>query len=160
MIDANKPASVIPSVEKSILVALPLEAAFKLFTQGLTTWWPLATHSVGAADAVSCHIEEHEGGRVYEVDKDGIESPWGVVLAWEPPHRFMMSWRPGRGEDTAQELEVLFEAEGDGARLKVIHRNWEILGEKATETRAGYITGWDIVLGHYTTQIETVAAGA
>ena len=148
MIDANKPASVLPPVEKSIQVALPVEAAFNLFTQGFTTWWPLAAFSVGAADAVSCHIEEHEGGRVYEIDKDGTESPWGVVLAWEPPHRFMMSWHPGREEDTAQELEVLFEAEGDGTRLEVSHRGWEVLGEKGAEFREGYVTGWEIVLGH------------
>ena len=53
MIDANKPATVIPPVEKSIQVALPVEAAFKLFTQGLSTWWPLAAFSVGGGDAVS-----------------------------------------------------------------------------------------------------------
>ncbi|MCH7664038.1 MAG: hypothetical protein IH859_09260 [Chloroflexi bacterium] len=72
----------------------------------------------------------------------------------------MMSWHPGRGEETAQELEILFEADGDSTRLELIHRDWKILGDKAAETREGYITGWDIVLGHYLTQIESVAAGS
>jgi uncharacterized protein YndB with AHSA1/START domain len=158
MIDANKPESVIPPVEKSIQVALPLEEAFNLFTRGLTTWWPLASHSVGEDDAVSCHVEEHEGGRVYEVNKDGTEAPWGTVLTWEPPHRFMMTWHPGYDSNMATELEVLFESEGEGTRLDLIHRNWENLAERAKETREGYLTGWDFVLGQYLTQIKTVAA--
>lgn len=160
MIDANKPGFTIPPVEKSIQVALPLEEAFNLFTTGLSSWWPLAIHAVRQDDddVVSCKIEEHEGGRVYEIHKDGSEATWGTVLAWEPPQRFMMSWHPGRDENTAQELEVLFEAEGEGTRLELIHRGWEILGEEAEKTREGYITGWDDVLGHYLTQIESVAA--
>ncbi len=158
MIDANKPESVLPPVEKSIQVSLPVEAAFNLFTQGITTWWPLATKSVGQAEAESCHVEGHEGGRVYEIQKDGSEAPWGTVLAWEPPHRFMMSWHPGRDENTAQELEVRFETEGEGTRLELIHRGWEILGDKAKETREGYASGWDNVLGHYLTQMKAVAA--
>ena len=158
MIESNKPESVLPPVEKSLQVSLPVEAAFNLFTQGITTWWPLATHSVGLAEAESCHVEEHEGGRVYEIKKDGTEAPWGTVLAWEPPHRFMMSWHPGRDENTAQELEVRFETEGEGTRLELIHRGWEIFGDKAKETREGYVSGWDIVLGHYLTQMKAVSA--
>lgn len=158
MIEANKPESVLPPVEKSLQVSLPVKAAFNLFTHGLTTWWPLATHSTGQAEAESCHVEEHEGGRVYEIQKDGTEAPWGTVLAWEPPHRFMMSWHPGRDENTAQELEVRFETEGEGTRLELIHRGWEILGDEAKVTREGYVSGWDIVLGHYLTQMKVVAA--
>ncbi|MBW8012110.1 MAG: hypothetical protein FVQ83_12865 [Chloroflexi bacterium] len=157
MIDANKPEVVLPPVEKSIQVSLPVDAAFKLFTQGLSTWWPLASHSVGLDKVESCIVEEHEGGRVYEIQKDGSEAPWGTVLAWEPPHRFMMSWHPGRDENTAQELEVLFDAEGEGTRIELIHRGWETLGDKAKETREGYITGWDTVLGNYVTQMKAIA---
>lgn len=160
MIDVNKAEDLIPPVEKSLRVSLPVEAAFKLFTQGLSTWWPMVTHSVGLADTESCHVEEHEGGRVYEIQKDGTEAPWGTVLAWEPPHRFMMSWHPGRDESTAQELEVLFETEGEGTRVELIHRGWEALGERAKETREGYVSGWDDVLGHYLTELKTVPANS
>ncbi len=156
--DAKKAESALPPVEKSLLVSLPVEAAFNLFTRDLTTWWPLATHSVSQAEAVSCHVEEHEGGRVYEIQEDGAEAPWGTVLAWEPPHRFMMSWHPGFDENAALELEVRFETEGEGTRLELIHRGWELLGEGAKETREGYVSGWDMVLGHYVTQMKSVAA--
>lgn len=137
-----------------------MDAAFNLFTKGMSSWWPLISHSVGEAETVSVHIEEHEGGRVYEIQKDGSEAPWGTVLAWEPPHRFMMTWYPGRDENTAQELEVLFEIEGEGTRVELIHRGWEALGEKGKETRAGYVTGWDTVLGHYLTEMKTVTANS
>lgn len=158
MIDAKNPESVLPPVEKSLQVSLPVEAAFKLFTQGLTTWWPLGTHSVGEAETVSCHIEEHVGGRVYEIQKDGSEALWGTILAWEPPDRFKMTWHPGRDESTAQEIEVRFKKEGEGTRLELTHRGWEILGDKAKETRAGYVSGWDKVLGDYLIRVKAAAA--
>lgn len=158
MMDANKPESKLSPVEKSIQVTLPLEAAFNLFTAGISSWWPLASHSVGEEDTLSCHIEEHQGGRIYEVNKDGSESTWGTVLAWEPPKRFMMSWHPGYESEKATEVEVLFESEGAGTRLVLIHRNWEMLGERAEKTRASYLTGWDLVLGRYLTEMEAVTA--
>lgn len=159
MIDAKNPESVLAPVEKSLQVSLPVEAAFKLFTQGLTTWWPLATHSVGGADTLSCYVEGRVGGRVYEIQKDGSEELWGTILAWEPPQRFVMSWHPGREESTAQEIEVRFHKEGEGTRLELIHRGWEILGDKAKEIRANYVSGWDKVLGHYTTRVKADANG-
>ena len=156
--DAQHAENLVAPVEKTLQVPLSVEAAFNLFTRDLTTWWPLASHSVGLAEAKTCHVEEHEGGRVYEIQEDGTEAPWGTVLAWQPPHRFMMSWHPGRDATKAQELEVRFEAEGEGTRLELIHRGWELLGEAAQETRDSYVSGWDIVLGHYVTQMKAVAA--
>ena len=95
---------------------------------------------------------------MYEIQKDGTEAPWGTVLVWEPPHRFMMSWHPGRDENTAQELEVRFKSEGEGTRLELIHRGWEILGDMAEETRIGYDSGWDNVLEHYLTRMKALIA--
>ena len=158
MIDTHKLESVLPPVEKSLIVSLSVEAAFNLFTQGFSTWWPMVTHSVGLAETISCHVEEYVGGRVYEIQKDGSEVLWGTILAWEPPHRFIMSWHPGRDENTAQEVEVRFENEGEGTRLKLIHRGWETLGDEAQKTREGYVSGWDMVLGNYLNQMKTVIA--
>jgi hypothetical protein len=37
----------------------------------------------------------------------------------------------------------------DGTLVELEHRDWEVLGEKASETRNGYDQGWEMVLGRY-----------
>lgn len=140
---------VIAPVVKSIQVSLPVETAFQLFTDGIARWWPLVTHSVGGVDAFSCHIEGRVGGRIYEVMKDGQESTWGTLLAWEPPQRLRFTFHPGRAADSAQTVEVVFQAEGGGTRLTLTHRGWDALGADGVGKRAGYETGWDVVLGEF-----------
>ena len=80
-------------------------------------------------------FEEQVGGRIYERHADGGEGEWGRVLAWEPPARFVMSWYPGNDDSKATELEVRFTAEGDGTRVDLEHRGWEILADEGQETR-------------------------
>jgi hypothetical protein len=146
---AQTPVGLLAPIKKSIAVSIPVEEAFRLFTEEIHTWWPLASHSVGEERAESCVLEGKPGGRFYEVMDDGSEADWGVVLVWEPPRRFVTTWHPGRERATAQKLEVVFTAEGEGTRLELIHSNWELLGERADETRQGYVKGWDYVLGLY-----------
>ena len=61
-----------------------------------------------------------------------------------------MSWYPGHDAAQATQLEVRFAAEGDGTRVDLEHTGWEILAERARETRNGYDAGWGTVLGYYT----------
>jgi uncharacterized protein YndB with AHSA1/START domain len=139
----------IEPVEKSIRVGLSVEAAFRLFTEGIGSWWPLSTHSVGLERAETCVLEGRPGGRLYETLADGSESLWGTVLVWEPPQRVVLTWHPGRKSGTAQELEVRFRASGSGTEVRLSHRGWETLGAQAIEVRDGYVSGWDHVLGFY-----------
>ena len=60
-----------------------------------------------------------------------------------------MSWYPGHDASRATELEVRFAAEGDGTRVELDHRGWEIHAEQAVETRDAYDGGWVTVLEHY-----------
>lgn len=133
------------AINKSVTVRRSVEEAFALFTDGIATWWPLATHSVYNERARTAVFEGRLGGRVYEVSVDGEKGVWGTVLVWEPPHRIVYSWHPGRGEETAQEVEIRFDAWDEGTRIEIEHRGWE----RAPEKRAGYDTGWDFVLGCY-----------
>jgi uncharacterized protein YndB with AHSA1/START domain len=139
----------IAPVVKSIVVPLPVEAAFRLFTEQVGHWWPLETHSVFGEEAVSCILEGKVGGRFYEVHKDRRQSDWGKILVWEPPHRLMLSFHPGRAPDSAQEVEITFREEGTGTRLTLTHRDWERLGERGQTMRDNYDSGWDSVLGKY-----------
>ena len=41
----------VPAIRREILVDAQPDAAFRVFTQGIGSWWPVATHSVYGADA-------------------------------------------------------------------------------------------------------------
>jgi len=139
----------IEPVEKQIKVGLNQEAAFRLFTEDLNKWWPLATHSVGEEKAETCVFEGHEGGRIYETMKDGSQAGWGKVLAWEPFEKVVFTWFPSRTADTAQEVTVSFREISGGTQVELVHTGWEMLGEKAQTGREGYDFGWDFVLANY-----------
>lgn len=147
----------LPPVVKTIAAPLGVEAAFKLFTDGLTTWWPLKSHSVFGEEAVECFFEGKEGGRLFEVNGKGEEGDWGRVLAWEPPRRVVFTWHPGRDAKTEQRVEVIFSAHGEGTQVVLRHGDWELLGDSAAKMRAGYDSGWDLVLGEYVKQGEMEA---
>jgi uncharacterized protein YndB with AHSA1/START domain len=149
------PAALAPVV-KSVTVALPLEAAFRLFTDDASRWWPLTTHSVFGDAAASCRLEGQVGGRFYEVHRDGTQqAEWGRVLAWEPPRRVLFSFYPGRNPDTAQQVEVLFQPDAAGTRITLTHHGWEQLGQASEKLRAGYDEGWAFVLAQYAAAAPT-----
>jgi hypothetical protein len=139
----------IEPVEKELKVGLPKEAAFKLFTEEIGAWWPLARHSVGGEQAQSCYFEGHAGGRIYEVMNDGREAEWGRVITWEPYDRVSFYWYPGRTPESAQKVSVSFSDFPDGTRVSLVHVGWEIRGENAQEDRDNYDIGWDFVLANY-----------
>ena len=145
-------------LRKSVTVSLAPPAAFSLFTDGIARWWPLHKYSICAERATTCVVEPRVGGHIYEVRDDGARFPWGEILAWEPPQRFVMTWYPGRTPETRQEVEVRFLAAGTGTRVELEHRDWQRLGEAATATRDGYAGGWDDVLGaHFRARAEREA---
>ena len=151
MIESATSVAIEPIV-KSLLVNLPVEAAFRLFTQETNRWWPLATHSVFGKEAAGCHLEGRVGGRFYEIHQDGRQSDWGQVLVWEPPARMALTFHPGRAPDQATELEITFQTESKGTRLTLIHRGWERCAPEVRARRDGYERGWDHVLQQYLSQ--------
>jgi uncharacterized protein YndB with AHSA1/START domain len=139
----------IEAVRKSLVVNCSPERAFEVFTREIGSWWPVHQYSIGQDRITEVVFEEQVGGRIFERHSDGGEGEWGRVLAWDPPSRFVMTWHPGSDPSQATELEVRFAAEGDGARVDLEHRGWEILAERAPESRKNYDSGWGDVLGYY-----------
>ena len=137
------------AVRKSVTVARPVEEAFRLYTDGIATWWPLETHSVAEKDAETVVFEARERGRLYERAKNGQEHLWGTILVWDPPSRIVHTWHPGGGEETAQEVEIRFLPDGDGTRVELVHSGWKKLGERMEQKMANYEGGWDFVLGRF-----------
>ncbi len=132
-------------IRRAITVQRGVEDAFRLFTDGLDTWWPVATHSYGGDDVERAVLEGRVGGRVYEVQKGGTEQDWAEVLVWEPPARIVLAWKIC--EPT--EVEVRFTAEGEGTRVELEHRGWERTREEDRARRESYTGGWAQVLGKY-----------
>jgi uncharacterized protein YndB with AHSA1/START domain len=126
----------IAPVQKAVRVKGSVEAAFRLFTQGIGKWWPLATHSISEGEAVTCIMEGRVGGRLFERDRAGREHLWGMVTAWEPPRRVAYTWHLHRPADMAQQVEVHFSDGGGGTTLvELTHSGWEKLGERGKTVR-------------------------
>lgn len=136
----------IPPVVKERTVALPPATAFELFTERMTDWWPVATHSIAGDRVAAIRFEGRVGGRVVEVADDGAEWAWGEVLAWDPPHRFLMSWHPNPAPQASSLLEVRFAPVEGGTTIVLEHRGWEEFGEPGGLMRQDYDAGWDVVL--------------
>lgn len=137
-------------IVKSIEVDRPLDEAFDLFVTRMAEWWPLASHSVGAAEARWCGIEPQVGGRVFERTESGEEHVWGTVIDWQPPHRVAFTWHPGQDSDPHTEVELSFVAiDGGRTRLTLEHRGWDALGDGAEAVHKNYGPGWNVVLGRH-----------
>lgn len=157
----NKQQSVqIAPLHKSIKVPLPPEEAFELFTAGIHRWWPLAVHSVGGPDAETCVFEGRAGGRIYERLKDGSQAEWGRVLVWQPYGEVQFSWHPGREPETAQHITLRFVGTAGGTQVKLEQTGWDVLEDRAVDTRREYDFGWDFTLARYISKAWQTGRGA
>jgi uncharacterized protein YndB with AHSA1/START domain len=138
-------------VTRSVTVMASADRAFTAFTEEIGRWWPLAEGFAFAGDrAKDMFLEGREGGRVYELSRDGREFPIGTVTAYDPPNRVAFTWGEATDEwDTHTEVEVRFTEEGGGTRVDLEHRGFEGIGPAAEETRGTYATGWAAVLDRY-----------
>ena len=145
-------ALMIEVVRKTITVDCAVEEAFRVFTADAISWWPVESHSIH--ETVSEIVFEPEvGGEVYEVSTDGKKGYWATVLEWEPPSRLVLAWNILRADGSPTELEVRFVPDGDGTRVELEHRGWELLGKGGAPRRNSYDSGWDFVLGKYVERI-------
>lgn len=143
----------IEPIRRSVSVTLAPERAFTLFTEGMGTWWPLTSYSraVDEYDEGTMKTERLEfqarlGGRILEHLSNGEVVPWAEAVAWDPPARLVLAWKPNATDRPPTELEVRFIVEGTGTRVEVEHRGWERLGDLAPQARAQYDNGWTPVL--------------
>lgn len=144
----------IPALNGTASVAMPVEQAFKYFTESFGSWWPPAYH-IGQADMADAILEPREGGRWFERGVDGSECDWGRVLVWEPPTRLVVTWQiNGQWQfdpdpEHASEIEIRFTADGpEQTRVILEHRHLgRLVGGQAMhdalEEQGG---GWSTVL--------------
>jgi uncharacterized protein YndB with AHSA1/START domain len=136
------------SVRKVVGVEAPQTVAWRVFTEKMGAWWPLATYKIGKANAVDAVIEPRAGGRWYERGDDGSTCDWGRVLSWEPYSRLVLSWDISADwqpdPDLKTEIEVRFIAEGqERTRVEFEHRRLDRYGARRDEMRHIFDTEGD-----------------
>jgi uncharacterized protein YndB with AHSA1/START domain len=144
-------------VKQSIVVEAPIERAFKVFTEDFGSFKP-REHNLLAVPIAETVFEPRVGGNIYDRGIDGSECRWARVLAFEPPHRVLLSWdisprwQIETDPDKTSEWEVRFIAETpDRTRLELEHRHLERHGEGWEGEREGVEgdQGWPLYLRRF-----------
>jgi uncharacterized protein YndB with AHSA1/START domain len=154
--------SQITAMQTSILVEVPVERAFSVFTNDIGSWWP-PEHHVLQSELAEMVFEPREGGHVYDRGVDGSECHWARVLVYEPPERVVFSWNINLAwqiEDDpskVSEVEVLFVPETPGrTRVTLEHRHIDRHGEGWQQMRdaVGSPEGWSMGLQRFAERVE------
>ena len=165
----NLPANAtLEPVRKSIRVQANAVRAFKVFTDGLDSWWP-KTHHVGKSPMTRAVMESGVDGRCYGEQADGTQCDWGRVTVWEPPQRFVMAWLiklegeewlPEPDASVCSEVEVVFTPQPDGSTLvELEHRGFERMTAGGAMMRASVNLegGWGGLMVRFQTEAEKTA---
>jgi uncharacterized protein YndB with AHSA1/START domain len=135
--------------------------AFGTFTERMAAWWPPSeTWSGDALESIG--IEARAGGFWFERGPHGMRLDRGRVTTWEPPHRLVVSWQlgidgtPVPNPARASEVDVTFEAEGDGCQMTLRHFGFERHGADGARYRdvMASESGWPAILARYVAAIE------
>ena len=145
------------SVQMQIVVAAPVERAFRVFTEQFDRIKP-REHNMLGVDIAETVFEPRVGGHVYDRGVDGSECRWARVLAYEPPNRVVISWdiSPRWQIETdlekTSEVEVRFISESpERTRVELEHRNLDRHGEGWESMRHGIESenGWPLYLQRF-----------
>jgi uncharacterized protein YndB with AHSA1/START domain len=145
------------TVRNSIVVQAPIDRAFRVFTEDFGAFKP-PEHNLLGAEVAETVFEPHVGGHLYDRGMDGTECRWARVLAYEPPHRLVISWdinphwQLEADRDKTSEVEVRFTAETpERTRVELEHRNLDRHGADWEGLREGVAgdQGWPLYLQRY-----------
>jgi Activator of Hsp90 ATPase homolog 1-like protein len=150
-------------IQREIVVPVPRERAFEVFTARMTDWWP-SDHHIGDAPIQEIVIEPFEGGRWYTRHEDGSETSTGFVAAWDPPARVVVTWQIGADwrydPRLVTHVEVRFVAEAsDRTRVELEHRDLERFGPEAERMRETFEApgAWGATLAAFAGALEGAA---
>ena len=146
------------TVRSSIVVDVPIERAFTVFTEEIGTWWP-SEHHILQAPLAEMVFEACTGGFVFDRGIDGSECRWARVLVYDPPQRVVISWdinphwQIEANPERSSEVDVRFISEGaNRTRVALEHRNLDRHGDGWEQMRdaVGSPEGWDFLLAKLT----------
>lgn len=138
------------AVTQSIVVQAPVDRAFRVFTEGMGSWWH-PEHHILRGELAEMVFEPRVGGHIYDRATDGEECHWARVLAYDPPRRLVFSWDISlqweieTDPERTSEVEVVFEPlDQHSTRVTLEHRHLDRHGQ-GWETMAagvGSDDGW------------------
>jgi uncharacterized protein YndB with AHSA1/START domain len=153
---------VIEPVQRDVVVDVPIERAFEVFTRRLDAWWPRDSHHVGPMPAIAV-VEPEVGGRMYSLAEDGSQCDWGRVLEIEEPTvlRFAWlltpDWQFEPDADKASDVTVTFEAVAEGStRVTLTHAGFEryATGGAAMREQVDGAGGWGALVDVYAKHVD------
>jgi len=157
------------AVATSVVVDVPQDRAFSVFTDEIGTWWDPDHHLLSEGTTLKEMVfEPRVGGHVYDVASDGSECRWSRVLAYDPPERVVFSWDINlqwgveTDLDKTSEVEVRFIAEApERTRVELEHRNLDRHGDgwEAARDGVGGDQGWPLYLERFADQASAAAGG-
>jgi uncharacterized protein YndB with AHSA1/START domain len=145
------------SVRTQVLVDVPIERAFAVFTEDFDSIKP-REHNMLSVDIAETVFEAREGGRIYDRGVDGSECQWARVLTYEPPDRVVFSWdisphwQIETDPEKTSEVEVRFISETpERTRVELEHRNLDRHGDGWESERDGVggEGGWPLYLQRF-----------
>jgi uncharacterized protein YndB with AHSA1/START domain len=145
------------TVQAQIVVEAPLERAFSFFTESFGSFKP-PEHNMLEVEIAETVFEPRVGGSLYDRGVDGSECRWARVLAYEPPHRVLLSWDVSpqwqleTDPEKTSEWEVRFYSETpERTRVELEHRNLERHGAgwEAVRDAVAAPDGWPLYLQRF-----------
>lgn len=146
VVEPRDPGAPLGPVRREVLVRATPDDAYRMFLDGIGTWWPLAGFSVFGGDSTVVR----DGDRIIERTTAGETSEWGRVLEGEAPHRMRVAWHPGHDSDRGT-FDVEFTPGEVAGHTRVVleHTGWESYGDDAAAMHENYRTGWPLVLAAF-----------
>lgn len=116
----------------SVLVKVPPDVAFRVFTEEIDQWWRRGLrYRVSGKGRGILHLEARVGGRLFETIESGssksgtrvIET--GRVIECDPPRRLVVEWRNVNfSADEKTQVEIDFAESPSGTLVTVTHSGW------------------------------------
>lgn len=138
------------SVSVRTTVQLPPAQAFRLFTEGIGSWWDKDKHIL-EAPLEQMIFEPFVGGHIIDRGTDGSECRWARVLAYDFPDRVVFSWdinvqwQIETDPAKASEVEIAFTQVSPGSTEVVLtHRHLDRHGQGWTGMRDAVAGGWNL----------------
>ncbi len=155
--DDGDAADTAPRVRCERTVVAPVEVAFTVFTERFSEIKPPEHNFLGSPVSRTV-IEPRAGGDAYDCGADGSTVRWGRVLAYDPPHRVVLSWdisprfQLEPDPDRTSEVEIAFVADGpERTTVSIEHRNIDRHGPgwEAVVMAFGSPRGWPLHLDRF-----------
>jgi hypothetical protein len=139
--------------------------AFSAFTEEIGQWWqPNGLFEFTRAKVGVLSFEPGLHGRLIETYEDGTAFVIGEVRVWDPPRRFVVTWRQASfTAEQSTELHVRFDQVGQQTRVTVEHFGWDTIPPRHAARHAfplatfqlRFAEWWQLLLGNLSERVAS-----